>query len=143
MGLYLWFKVFHIFFMVAWFAGIFYLPRLFVNHIEVSDEKTKHHLLGMEKRLIKFITPFGILSIIFGLLMAYLSGDMLSFMSQRWISLKLAIVFGLIWYQLVCFRIIQRLEKETLAWTSFKMRLFNELPVLFLLLGILAAVFKF
>ena len=46
MGAYLWFKVFHIFFMVAWFSGIFYLPRLFVNHIETNDENTKKALIG-------------------------------------------------------------------------------------------------
>ena len=143
MDAYLWFKVFHIFFMVAWFAGIFYLPRLFVNHIEVSDENTKKHLLGMEQRLIKFITPFGVLSIIFGLLMVYLSYDMTALMTKSWLSIKLAVVFGLIWYQLMCFRIIKKLECNELKWTAFKMRLFNELPVLFLLVGILAAVFKF
>ena len=143
MGAYLWFKVFHIFFMVAWFSGIFYLPRLFVNHIETNDENTKKHLLGMERRLIKFITPFGILSIIFGLLMVYLSYDMTALITQSWLSLKLAVVFGLVWYQLMCFRIIKKLERNKLKWTAFKMRLFNELPVLFLLVGILAAVFKF
>ena len=143
MGAYLWFKVFHIFFMVAWFSGIFYLPRLFVNHIETNDENTKKHLLGMEQRLIKFITPLGILSIIFGLLMVYLSYDMAALITQSWLSLKLGVVFGLAWYQLMCFRIIKKLECNKLKWTAFKMRLFNELPVLFLLVGILAAVFKF
>ena len=97
----------------------------------------------MEQRLIKFITPFGILSIIFGLLMVYLSYDMTALITQSWLSLKLAVVFGLVWYQLMCFVIIKKLECNKLKWTAFKMRLFNELPVLFLLVGILAAVFKF
>ena len=75
--------------MVAWFAGIFYLPRLFVNHIEASNEDIKNQLLGMERRLIRFITPLGILSVVFGLLMAYLSGNFLNFLSQDWIMLKI------------------------------------------------------
>ena len=143
MNLYLIFKSFHIFFMVAWFAGIFYLPRLFVNHIEASNEDIKNQLLGMERRLIRFITPLGILSVVFGLLMAYLSGNFLNFLSQDWIMLKISIVFGLIWYQLFCYQIINKLECNSLEWSSFKMRLFNELPVLFLIIGIFAAVYKF
>ena len=54
----LWFKAFHVIFMVAWFAGIFYLPRLFVNHAETSSVEVAEHLKGMEKRLLYFITPF-------------------------------------------------------------------------------------
>lgn len=143
MNLYLIFKSFHIFFMVAWFAGIFYLPRLFVNHIETSNQDIKNQLLGMEKRLIRFITPFGILSVLFGLLMAYLSGSFYNFLSQNWILLKISIVFALIWYQISCYQIIKKLECSSLKWSSFKMRLFNELPVLFLIVGIFAAVYKF
>ena len=129
--------------MVAWFAGIFYLPRLFVNHIETSNIDIKNQLLEMEKRLIRFITPLGILSVVFGLLMAYLSGNFLNFLSQDWIMLKISIVFGLIWYQLFFYFIINKLECNSLEWSSFKMRLFNELPVLFLIIGIFAAVYKF
>lgn len=129
--------------MVAWFAGIFYLPRLFVNHIETSNQDIKNQLLGMEKRLIRFITPFGILSVLFGLLMAYLSGSFYNFLSQNWILLKISIVFALIWYQISCYQIIKKLECSSLKWSSFKMRLFNELPVLFLIVGIFAAVYKF
>ena len=54
-----WFKAFHVIFMVAWFAGIFYLPRLFVNHAETDSEEVIKQLKGMEKRLLYFITPFG------------------------------------------------------------------------------------
>jgi putative membrane protein len=68
---------------------------------------------------------------------------MAALITQSWLSLKLAVVFGLAWYQLICFKIIKKLECDQLKWTAFKMRLFNELPVLFLLVGILAAVFKF
>ena len=74
---------------------------------------------------------------------AYLSGNFLNFLSQDWIMLKISIVFGLIWYQLFCYQIINKLECNSLEWSSFKMRLFNELPVLFLIIGIFAAVYKF
>jgi putative membrane protein len=55
-----WLKALHVIFMVAWFAGIFYLPRLFVNHAETNSTEIAEHLKGMEKRLLYFITPFGV-----------------------------------------------------------------------------------
>ena len=68
MSLYLVFKVLHILFMVSWFAGIFYLPRLFVYHVETENQETKDQLTIMQENLIRFITPLGLLAIFFGLL---------------------------------------------------------------------------
>jgi len=65
----LWLKAFHIFFMVAWFAGIFYLPRLFVYHSENNHDKTADTLKVMERRLLFFVTPFAIFTLIFGTLL--------------------------------------------------------------------------
>ena len=70
----LWLKAFHVIFMVAWFAGIFYLPRLFVNHAETVNKDIAEHLKGMEKRLLYFITPFAFLTLIFGALIIYNMG---------------------------------------------------------------------
>ncbi len=63
----LWFKAFHVIFMVAWFAGIFYLPRLFVNHAETQSKEVAEHLKGMEKRLLYFVTPFAVFTLLLGL----------------------------------------------------------------------------
>jgi protoporphyrinogen IX oxidase len=143
MSLYLIYKTLHILFMVSWFAGIFYLPRLFVYHVESHSIDVKNQLSVMEKRLFKFITPLGVLAVVFGILMGLLSSNIEVFFAQNWILVKLAVVLALISYQLLCWKILIELASETHNWTGFKLRLFNEAPVLLLLIGIIAAVFKF
>ncbi|MDA8798514.1 CopD family protein [Gammaproteobacteria bacterium] len=143
MSLYLVFKVLHILFMVSWFAGIFYLPRLFVYHVESENQDTKDQLTTMQTNLIRFITPLGLLALLFGLMMGFLSSDWVGFFSQNWIIAKLFIVLLLILYQIFCWKILKDLRSHAHQWTGFKLRVFNELPVLLLLAGIVAAVFKF
>ena len=143
MNLYLVFKVLHILFMVSWFAGIFYLPRLFVYHVESNDQNTKDQLTTMQTNLIRFITPLGLLALFFGLIMGLLGSDWIGFFSQNWIIAKLLIVLILIFYQIFCLKILKDLRSNSHNWTGFKLRVFNEMPVLLLLAGIIAAVFKF
>ena len=143
MSLYLVFKVLHILFMVSWFAGIFYLPRLFVYHVESESQNTKDQLTTMQTNLIRFITPLGLLALLFGLMMGFLGSDWVGFFSQNWIIAKLFIVLLLILYQIFCWKILKDLSSHAHQWTGFKLRVFNELPVLLLLAGIVAAVFKF
>ena len=143
MNLYLVFKVLHILFMVSWFAGIFYLPRLFVYHVESDDQNTKDQLAIMQTNLIRFITPLGLLALFFGLMMGLLGSDWIGFFSQNWIIAKLLIVLILIFYQIFCLKILKDLRSNSHNWTGFKLRVFNEMPVLLLLAGIIAAVFKF
>ena len=143
MDLYLIYKTLHILFMVSWFAGIFYLPRLFVYHVESDSLEVKNQLSIMEKNLFKFITPLGILALIFGILMGLLSSNWSAFFAQDWIIVKIIVVFLLVSYQLVCWKIMQELPGDNHNWTGFKLRVFNEAPVILLLLGIIAAVFKF
>ena len=143
MSLYLVFKVLHILFMVSWFAGIFYLPRLFVYHVESKNQDTKDQLTIMQTNLIRFITPLGLLALLFGLMMGFLGSDWVGFFSQNWIIAKLFIVLLLILYQIFCWKIHKDLSSHAHQWTGFKLRVFNELPVLLLLAGIVAAVFKF
>jgi putative membrane protein len=129
--------------MVSWFAGIFYLPRLFVYHVESENQNTKDQLIIMQTNLIRFITPLGLLALLFGLMMGFLGSNWVAFFSQNWIIAKLFIVLLLILYQIICWKILQDLRSQSHQWTSFKLRVFNELPVLLLLGGIIAAVFKF
>ena len=143
MSLYLLFKTMHILFMVSWFAGIFYLPRLFVYHAERNNQETKDQLAIMENRLIKFITPIGLLAIFFGLIMGFLGSNWVAFFSQGWIITKLFVVSALILYQVLCLKVHRDLGSNKHNWTGFKLRIFNEVPVLLLLIGIIAAVFKF
>ena len=143
MSLYLVFKVLHILFMVSWFAGIFYLPRLFVYHVESENQDTKDQLTIMQTNLIRFITPLGLLALLFGLMMGFLGSNWIGFFSQKWIIAKILIVLVLIFYQIFCLKILKDLSSNSHNWTGFKLRVFNEIPVLLLLGGIIAAVFKF
>ena len=143
MNIYLVFKVLHILFMVSWFAGIFYLPRLFVYHVESKNQETKDQLTIMQANLIKFITPIGLLALFFGLMMGFLGSDWIGFFSQKWIIVKIFVVLTLVLYQIFCLKIIKDLQSNSHNWTGFKLRVFNELPVFLLLIGIISAVYKF
>ena len=143
MNIYLVFKVLHILFMVSWFAGIFYLPRLFVYHVESENQETKDQLTIMQANLIKFITPIGLLALFFGLMMGFLGSDWIGFFSQKWIIVKIFVVLTLVLYQIFCLKIIKDLQSNSHNWTGFRLRVFNELPVFLLLIGIIAAVYKF
>ena len=143
MNIYLVFKVLHILFMVSWFAGIFYLPRLFVYHVESENQETKDQLTIMQANLIKFITPIGLLALLFGLMMGFLGCDWIGFFSQKWIIAKIFVVLTLVLYQIFCLKILKDLQSNSHNWTGFKLRVFNELPVFLLLIGIIAAVYKF
>tara|TARA_B100000287_G_scaffold247527_1_gene232680 strand:+ start:181 stop:570 length:390 start_codon:yes stop_codon:yes gene_type:complete len=129
--------------MVSWFAGIFYLPRLFVYHVESKNRETKDQLTIMQANLIRFITPVGLLALFFGLMMGFLGSDWIGFFSQKWIIAKLFVVLVLIFYQIFCLKILKDLQSNSHNWTGFKLRVFNELPVFLLLIGIIAAVYKF
>jgi putative membrane protein len=97
----------------------------------------------MEKNLFKFITPLGILALIFGIMMGLLSSNWSVFFTQDWIVVKIFVVALLASYQLMCWKIMQELLADDHHWTGLKLRVFNEAPVILLLLGIIAAVFKF
>ncbi|MCK5360286.1 MAG: CopD family protein [Gammaproteobacteria bacterium] len=126
----LWVKAFHIFFMVSWFAGLFYLPRLFVHHALTDDEATNKRLKIMERKLFFFVTPWAILTIIFGTWLWLGYG-----FSGTWLTIKIALVFLLVIYHVVCgfFMIDFRDDKNKRSDVFY--RWFNELPV-FLLIGI-------
>tara|TARA_B110000014_G_C19777375_1_gene404306 strand:- start:132 stop:521 length:390 start_codon:yes stop_codon:yes gene_type:complete len=129
--------------MISWFAGIFYLPRLFVYHVESDNQNTKDQLIIMQTNLIRFITPLGLLALFFGVIMGFLGSDWVGFFLQNWIIAKIVIVLVLILYQIFCWKILKDLRSNSHNWTGFKLRVFNEIPVLLLLGGIVAAVFKF
>jgi putative membrane protein len=126
----LWVKAFHIFFMVSWFAGLFYLPRLFVHHAMTDDEATSNRLKIMERKLFFFVTPWGVLTIVFGTWLWLGYG-----FSGTWLMLKIALVCLLVVYHIICgiFMIDFRDDKNKRSDVFY--RWFNELPV-FLLIGI-------
>ena len=142
------FKALHIFGFTAWFAGLFYLVRMFVYHREAFDmEEPKRSILVeqhnmMEWRVYKIImTPAMVLTWTCGTIMIVLYGwDW--FVLNTWLHIKLFLLFLLSGYHHSCKSIIKRLEKGEQVMTSFQFRLYNEVPTLFLLSIVLLAVYR-
>lgn len=137
----LWFKASHVFFMVAWFSGIFYLPRLFVNHAETSSKEVSEQLKGMEKRLLYFVTPFAILTVLLGLLLISAYGYAW-FVAAKWLHIKVTLVILLICYHGYCFRLVKTFQLDNNTRSGKFYRFFNEFPVLILLAVILLVYVK-
>ncbi|RUO68701.1 protoporphyrinogen oxidase HemJ [Pseudidiomarina salinarum] len=137
----LWYKALHLIFMVAWFAGIFYLPRLFVYHAQTDVPEVDRQFKLMERRLLYFITPFAILTLIFGLLLIYSYG-MAWFKYSGWMHAKLVIVAGLYLYHGYCFKLLADFRHNRNRRSHKFYRVFNEVPVLALAAIIILAVLK-
>lgn len=137
----LWLKAFHIFFMVAWFAGIFYLPRLFVYHAENKDSNTSETLKVMERRLLYFVTPFAIFTLVFGVLLIMAYGAEW-FRVSGWLHTKLLLVTLLYIYHGYCFKLLADFKRDRNQRSSKFYRIFNEIPVLILLAIVILAVVK-
>lgn len=137
----LWFKAFHVIFMVAWFAGIFYLPRLFVNHAETNSNEVAQQLKGMEKRLLYFITPFAVLTVLLGLILIYAYGADW-FAATKWLHIKLTLVILLLIYHGYCFKLVQVFQQNRNTRSGKFYRIFNEIPVLVLFAVIILAYVK-
>ena len=136
---YLWFKALHVAFMVTWFAGLFYLPRLFIYHAEASEGADRSRFTLMEKRLFAIMSIGAALTTLFGLLMFIANPALLSI---GWFHAKLALLVGLFFYHHRCWRWIKLLEDGQLPDNTRWLRWFNEIPVIFLLGIITLAVVK-
>ena len=136
----LWLKALHVFFMVAWFAGIFYLPRLFVYHAENKDEVTSETFKVMERRLLYFVTPFAILTFVFGLALIMFYGKEW-FKVSGWLHTKLLLVTFVYIYHGYCFKLLSDFKHDRNQRSAKFYRFFNEAPVLvFFAIIILALV---
>ena len=132
-------KSLHLIFMVTWFAGLFYLPRLFVYHAQASDRISIERFKVMERKLFWGIaTPGGVLSVIFGLWLwlAWFQG------AGAWLHAKLALVGMLVVYHLWCGKLMLDFRNERNARSHVWFRWFNEIPVLILIAVVLLVVFK-
>ncbi len=137
---YLVLKALHVAFMVTWFAGLFYLPRLFVYHVDLrTDAAGRVRFHTMEKRLFVIMTIGAVLTAIFGLAMLLANPTLLD---RPWFLLKVALVAGLVVYHLRCYAWIGRLARTTAPASTRWLRWFNEIPVFFLLTIVLLAVIK-
>ena len=143
---YLWFKTLHIVGVVVWFAGLFYLVRLFIYHVEAEELEPEVSLAFknqyglMEKRLANIITTPGMVvavTMAIGLLVAQPS-----WLQQGWMHAKLAFVAALLAYHWFCYRLMGQLQAGRCAWSGKQLRALNELPTLLLVIVVLLVVFK-
>jgi len=135
----LWLKAFHIIFIVTWFAGLFYLPRLFVYHASATDNIGTERFQVMERRLFVMMTIGGVLAAAFGTAMlAAVPGVM----QAGWMHTKLALVVLLIGYHLWCYRLIVGLRNGRNTHSQRWYRWFNEVPSVLLIAIVLLAVLK-
>ena len=138
-ALYLWLKALHVAFMVTWFAGLFYLPRLFIYHTEATDDTSHKRFTIMERRLFIIMTIGATLTALFGFLMWYVNRALLN---QDWFQLKLLLLLGLVVFHVRCLHWMQRLAAGNLPDNSKWLRWFNELPTIFLLTIVCLAIVK-
>lgn len=137
----LWVKAFHIVFMVTWFAGLFYLPRLFVYHADTSDSISNERFKLMEKRLMG-ITHIGAgLTLLFGVwLLAGWRMDLFS--NGAWFHAKLLLIFVLLGYHHACMRLVKVFREDRNQRSHKFYRVFNEVPALLLIAVVVLAVVK-
>ncbi len=135
--LYLSIKSLHIILVTSWFAGLFYLPRLFVNHAMVSDKATLERLALMEHKLYRFMTPLGILAVGLGMWLWFGFG-----ISGGWLHLKTPLVTFLIVYHLYCGRLMRAFAEGRNTRSHVWFRYFNEIPVLVLFACVFLVVLK-
>lgn len=138
----MWFKALHLIFMVTWFAGLFYLPRLFVYHALSNDKISNDRFKIMERKLFYGImTPGAILTIGFGIAML-VDYAWASFGQNLWLQIKLALVVILIAYHVVCGKFVSDFKKDNNKHSHVYYRWFNEAPVLILVAIIILASVK-
>lgn len=137
----LWVKALHVIFMVTWFAGLFYLPRLFVYHAETRDETSHERFLVMERKLFAIMTIGAVLTAIFGFWMLG-SYAWSAFSDSGWLTVKLVLVALLVAYHLACLRIMRAFRAKANRHGHVYYRWFNEVPALLLIAIILLAVVK-
>ncbi len=136
---YLWLKGLHVAFMVTWFAGLFYLPRLFIYHSKAIDAHSRDRFALMERRLFIIMTIGAALTTVCGIWMLSINSALLDI---RWFQFKMAFLAGLLVYHYRCYRWIAVLRNEASPHERTWLRWFNEIPVIFLLGIVLLAVVK-
>jgi protoporphyrinogen IX oxidase len=137
----LWLKAFHLIFMVAWFAGLFYLPRIFVNHAMTEHHETSEQFKIMERKLYRFIGPWMLLTLVFGFWMLY-DYAWAAYGKMMWLHIKLTLIAMLVGYHLYCGKLVKDFANDANRRSHVWYRWFNEIPVLILFAVILLAVLK-
>ena len=133
----LWVKAFHIIFVVSWFAGLFYLPRIFVNHAMATEPSEIARLKLMEYKLYRFVTPIAGLAVGFGLWLWLGYG-----IGGKWMIVKFLLVLLLLGYHYYCGKLVKRFAADQNTRSHIFYRWFNEIPVLVLVAIVILVTVK-
>lgn len=137
----LWIKAWHIIFMVTWFAGLFYLPRLFVYHALSEDTSSRERFKIMEHKLLYAImTPGAVMTLVMGLWLWLGYPDL--YAHAKWIHVKVLLVSGLMIYHVYCWYFVGVFQRDQNTRSHVFYRWFNEIPVLFLIAIVILVVVK-
>jgi len=140
----LWLKAFHLIFVVTWFAGLFYLPRLFVYHAEAEETVVRERLKTMQRRLLVITHVGGACSLVFGIALAgwWMSNSPAVLTEGVWFHLKMLLVAVLIAYHIALARFVRVFARDANTRSSRWLRLFNEVPALLLVAIVILVVVK-
>lgn len=133
----LWVKTFHLLFVISWFAGLFYLPRILVNLAMEDNETSYARLLLMARKLYRFMTILAVPALVFGLWLWLGYG-----ISGGWMHAKLVLVILLIGYHHGCGSLLKKFEQKRNTRSHVWFRWFNEIPVVALLATLILVVLK-
>jgi putative membrane protein len=136
----LWLKAFHVIFMVTWFAGLFYLPRLFVYHVVTEDAVGRARFEVMERRLLIMMNIGFTLTLIFGVAMILVAP--LYYLTQHWLHVKLVLVALLIFYHAWCAQLITGFRTGRNTHSQRWYRIFNEAPSILLIAIVILVMVK-
>ena len=138
----LWIKALHIVFMVTWFAGLFYLPRLFVYHAMTNDEEGIARFKVMERKLFfGIMTPGGMLTLLFGFWTLGINGWAI-YAGTLWLHVKLTCVLMLVFYHIYCGKLLLDFKHDRNTRSHVWYRWFNEIPVVLLIIIVILAVVR-
>lgn len=137
----LWLKALHLFFIIAWFAGIFYLPRLYVYHAQTEDPNVKAMFNVMQRRLWWFVFPFALLTAVFGIALIVNYGRAW-FAASMWLHIKLVLVILIYAYYGYLYLLMRRFAQGINHHSPRFYRFLNEAPVIVLLAIVVLAVLK-
>lgn len=136
-----WLKILHLFGVIAWFAGLFYLPRLFVYHADAEDRASRERFVIMEQRLLKIIMlPAALIAIGFGFAMWVFHPTPAAYLTEGWFLAKLALVAALAAFHIWCGSMAIKFASDINPQTSKTFRIMNEVPTLILLLVLVCAI---
>ena len=140
----LWLKSFHVIFMVTWFAGLFYLPRLYVYHASTADTAGKERFKIMERKLFVMMTIGGVLTAVFGVAILFSVPSVVrtAWLQMGWLHAKLALVAVLIGYHAWCYRLLVAFRNDANRHSERWYRLFNEVPTLPLIAIVILVIVK-